>query len=513
MDVGIATIALFLRMRKMKNKSNNIGSELIVSGLLWLGLLIASPIVVAESEVDAAIEVMQKVSNDISSSPDPGADITQGNRTVYERSSSFGGDKLDLNFTDVRVNDVLQILADFKSLNLVVSDSVTGTMSLRLNQVPWDQALEVILRSSGLDARKEGNILEVATLEELEKGDAQRLRRGQNTHTLAPLETYVSRLKYSDSALIHSMLSQRDKNDNSLLSDRGSIIVDERTNTIIINDVAEKIAEIQNLLELIDIPIRQVLMEAKIVIANSDFRREVGISWGFMGTELRSDGNRVGFSGTRDAFALGDGLFDSLDNVSLDDSLVTDLGVSEANTSFSLGYLTDDILLDLELSALEADGVVEIVSQPSVVSADKQKAMIKSGVEIPYQTANQNGTNTMTTVQFKEAVLQLEITPQITPDNQVIMDIMVKQDSIASFAINGEPVISVNELVNQAIVADQQTLVIGGIFHSEEINDNSQVPVMGDLPLLGNLFKKQMRTMEKREILIFITPKIIEEHV
>ena len=156
---------------------------------------------------------------------------------------------------------------------------------------------------------------------------------------------------------------------------------------------------------------------------------------------------------------------------------------------------------------------MEIVSQPSVVSADKQKAMIKSGVEIPYQTANQNGTNTMTTVQFKEAVLQLEITPQITPDNQVIMDIMVKQDSIASFAINGEPAISVNELVNQAIVGDQQTLVIGGIFHSEEINDSTQVPIMGDLPLLGNLFKKQMRTFEKREILIFITPKIIEEHV
>jgi type IV pilus assembly protein PilQ len=309
------------------------------------------------------------------------------------------------------------------------------------------------------------------------------------------------------------MLSQRDKNENALLSSRGSIIVDERTNTIIVNDVAEKIAEIQDLLDLIDIPIRQVLMEAKIVIANSDFRREFGVSWGFMGTRLRSDGNRVGFSGNRDAFALGDGLFDSLDNASLDDSLVADLGVSEAATSFSLGYLTDNILLDLELSALEADGVVEIVSQPSVVSADKQKAMIKSGVEIPYQTANQNGTNTMTTVQFKEAVLQLEITPQITPDNQVIMDIMVKQDSIASFAINGEPAISVNELVNQAIVADQQTLVIGGIFHSEEINDSTQVPIMGDLPLLGNLFKKRMRTFEKREILIFITPKIIEERV
>jgi len=497
----------------MKNKSNEIVMGLINKSIFLLGLLIVSPVVVAESDVDRVIETKQLLSDNVSSLPTSIEDSTQG----YERSGElplpYTGDRLDLNFTDIKISDALQILADFKSLNLVVSDSVTGTMSLRLNQVPWDQALNVILRSGGLDARKEGNILEVATLEELEKGDAQRLRRGENTHTLAPLETYVARLKYSDSALIHRMLSQRDKNENALLSSRGSIIVDERTNTIIVNDVAEKIAEIQDLLDLIDIPIRQVLMEAKIVIANSDFRREFGVSWGFMGTRLRSDGNRVGFSGTRDAFALGDGLFDSLDNASLDDSLVADLGVSEAATSFSLGYLTDNILLDLELSALEADGVVEIVSQPSVVSADKQKAMIKSGVEIPYQTANQNGTNTMTTVQFKEAVLQLEITPQITPDNQVIMDIMVKQDSIASFAINGEPAISVNELVNQAIVADQQTLVIGGIFHSEEINDSTQVPIMGDLPLLGNLFKKRMRTFEKREILIFITPKIIEEHV
>ena len=513
MAAGTAIVALFSRMEKMKIKLNDIGMRLILESCCWLMILIASPIIMAKSEVNAIIEAKQVVSNDVSLLPYSSEDIIRGDQTSGEAPLPYTGDRLDLNFTNIRTADVLQILADFKSLNLVVSDSVTGTMSLSLNQVPWDQALDVILRSGGLDARKEGNILEVATLEELEKGDAQRLRRGQSTHTLAPLETYVVRLKYSDAALIHNMLSERDKNENTLLSNRGSIIVDQRTNTLIVNDVAERIAEIQDLLDLIDIPIRQVLMEAKIVIATSDFRREFGVNWGFMGTRSRSDGNRVGFSGRRDAMALSGGVFDSLDKVSLDDSLVADLGVQEATTSFSLGYLTDNILLDLELSALEADGVVEIVSQPSVVSADKQKAMIKSGVEIPYQTTNQNGSNTMTNIQFKEAVLQLEITPQITPDNQVIMDIMVKQDSIASFSVNGEPAISVNELVNQAIVADQQTLVIGGIFHSEEFNDSTKVPVMGDLPLLGNLFKKQMRTVEKREILIFITPKIIEERV
>ena len=436
-------------------------------------------------------------------------------KTAQQRSldkSVFKGDLLDLNFQDIEVRDVLELIADFKSLNLVASDSVQGTITLNLNNVPWDQALDIIMRSKGLDMRKQGNILLIAPIEEIAERERKEVESKRKLEELAPLQTYVARIKYAEAKEIYKFFNAPRAQINrgnqqssggqggqgstfSILSERGSAIVDERTNTIILTDIGDKIDEFKRLLARIDIPVKQVLIEARIVKAESDFRKELGASWGLAGSD------QVDFS-------LGDSTNGILEGV-----LATDLGISNPKAAFSLSYLSSNLLIDLELSALEAGGFGEIVSQPKVLTADKRKASIKSGVEIPYQAVTNNGdaSGAVVETQFKEAVLKLEVTPQITPDNQVIMDILVKQDSVGSFTVNGEPAINVTEISTQALVGNGQTLVLGGIFQSEDLTGDEKVPVLGDLPLVGHLFKKQMRSKEKREILIFITPKIIDD--
>jgi type IV pilus assembly protein PilQ len=435
-------------------------------------------------------------------------------KTAQQRSvdkSLFKGDLLDLNFQDIEVRDVLELIADFKSLNLVASDSVQGKITLNLNKVPWDQALDIIMRSKGLDMRKQGNILLIAPIEEIAEREQKEIDSKKKLEELAPLETYVARIKYAEAKEIYKFFNAPRAQANgsgqqrsgggggqgstfSILSERGSAIVDERTNTIILTDIGNKIDEFKRLLARIDIPVKQVLIEARIVKAESDFRKELGASWGLAGSD------QVDFS-------LGNSTSGTLEGI-----LATDLGISDPAAAFSLSYLSNNLLIDLELSALESGGFGEIVSQPKVLTADKKKASIKSGVEIPYQAVTNNGdaSGAVVETQFKEAVLQLEVTPQITPDNRVIMDILVKQDSIGSFTVNGEPAINVTEITTQALVGNGQTLVLGGIFQSEELTGDQKVPILGDLPLVGNLFKKQMRTRDKREILIFITPKIID---
>ena len=435
-------------------------------------------------------------------------------KTAQQRSvdkSLFKGDLLDLNFQDIEVRDVLELIADFKSLNLVASDSVQGTITLNLNKVPWDQALDIIMRSKGLDMRKQGNILLITPIEEIAEREQKEIESKKKLEELAPLETYVARVKYAEAKEIYKFFNAPRAQANgsgqqragggggqgstfSILSERGSAIVDERTNTIILTDIGDKIDEFKRLLARIDIPVKQVLIEARIVKAESDFRKELGASWGLAGSD------QVDFS-------LGNSTSGTLQGI-----LATDLGISDPGAAFSLSYLSNNLLIDLELSALESGGFGEIVSQPKVLTADKKKASIKSGVEIPYQAVTNNGdaAGAVVETQFKEAVLQLEVTPQITPDNRVIMDILVKQDSVGSFTVNGEPAINVTEISTQALVGNGQTLVLGGIFQSEELTGDQKVPILGDLPLVGNLFKKQMRTRDKREILIFITPKIID---
>ncbi|RZO22920.1 MAG: type IV pilus secretin PilQ [SAR92 clade bacterium] len=426
------------------------------------------------------------------------------------KKSTFKGDLIDLNFQDIQIRDVLQIVADFKSLNLVATDSVKGAISLNLKKVPWDQALDTILKSKGLGMRKQGNILLIAPLEELSDREAREIEDQKQLQALASLETYIARVKYADVYNISKFFgissdttSGRIDDDgtngegaSTLMSDRGSVIIDERTNTIILTDTSEKIDAFKRMLNQIDIPVKQVLIEARIVRASSDFRRELGVSWGVVGNDA------VNFNAISDP------------NQRLTGVLASDLGIENSPTALSLGYLSNNLLIDLELNALEAGGFGEIVSQPKILTADKTQASIKSGVEIPYQvvTTSSNTADGVVQTQFKEAVLKLQVTPQITPDNRVIMDILVKQDSVGSFTVNAEPAIDITEITTQALVGNGQTLVLGGIFQSEELSDIEEVPILGDIPLLGNLFKKQMRAKDKREILIFITPKIIDEN-
>ncbi len=473
---------------------------------------------------------------------------------------AFNGERLTLNFQNIEVRSVLQIIAEFTSLNLVASDTVTGSITLRLDNVPWDQALEIILKAKGLDKRQEGNVLMVAPSAEIAEQERLQVEANKQLQELAPLETAFVRIKYADAREVFELFTAtrteagqaggggRDGNaTNTILSERGSAIVDERTNTIILTDTEDKINEFRRLIGEIDVPIKQVLIEARIVIANTDFKKELGATWGLAGIDkLAGDttssafGDRtLGFSGRRSGLTPGsgvkesftysadeierddgiDGIAGTADDVTtytrnydfgLGDSLAVDLGVSNPTGSFSLGYLTDNFLIDLELSALESDGFGEIVSQPKVLTGDKQQAVIKSGTEIAYQKATSSGA---TSIEFKEAVLQLEVTPQITPDNRIIMDLLVSQDSVGAFMPTGEPSIDITQIKTQALVGNGQTLVLGGIFQTEEVKGVDKVPVLGDIPFLGRLFRNDLRNVEKREILIFITPKIIDDNL
>lgn len=470
---------------------------------------------------------------------------------------AFSGERLTLNFQNIEVRSVLQIIAEFTSLNLVASDTVTGSITLRLDNVPWDQALEIILKAKGLDKRQEGNVLMVAPAAEIAEQERLQVEANKQLQELAPLETAFVRIKYADAGEIFELFTAsstetgqsgaggREGNaTNTILSERGSAIVDERTNTIILTDTEEKINEFKRLISEIDVPIKQVLIEARIVIANTDFKKELGVTWGLAGIDKLAGGQftsatgdrTLGFSGRRSGLTPGAGVVESFtysadevdttgpdgqagtaDDVTvvtnsfdfgLGDSLAVDLGVDSPAGSFSLGYLTDNFLIDLELSALESDGFGEIVSQPKVLTGDKQQAVIKSGTEIAFQKATSSGA---TSVEFKEAVLQLEVTPQITPDNRIIMDLLVSQDSVGAFTPTGEPSIDITQIQTQALVGNGQTLVLGGIFQTEEVDGTEKVPVLGDMPFLGRLFRNELRNIEKREILIFITPKIIDD--
>ncbi len=480
---------------------------------------------------------------------------------AQNKKFNFTGDRLSLNFQDIDVRSVLQIIADFTSLNLVASDTVTGSITLRLDKVPWDQALEIVLRAKGLDKRREGNVLMVAPAAEIAEQERLQVEANKQLQELAPLETAFVRIRYADAAEIFELFTaksnqggqlgsgQSDGNGtNSILSERGSAVVDERTNTIILTDSEDKINEFKRLIDEIDVPIKQVLIEARIVIANTGFKKELGVTWGLAGLD-RLAGSRIasangdrslGFSGRRSGLTPGAGVIetftysadeierdDGVDGIAgtaddgptiftknydfgLGDSLAVDLGVANPTGSFSLGYLTDNFLIDLELSALESDGYGEIVSQPKVLTGDKQQATIKSGTEIAYEKETSSGA---TSVEFKEAVLQLEVTPQITPDNRIIMDLLVSQDSVGSIISGGEPSIDVTRVETQALVGDGQTLVLGGIFQTEEVNSTKKIPLLGDIPYLGKLFRNDLRNIEKREILIFITPKIIDDNL
>ena len=436
-------------------------------------------------------------------------------REVEARKSEFSyvGDRLSLNFQDIEVRAVLQLIADFTELNLVASDTVSGRITLRLQNVPWDQALELVLRTKGLDKRQVGNVLMVAPAAEIAERERQEIEANKQIAELAPLQTEFIRIRYANASDMVGLFEAGSEEGGTLISTRGSVIVDARTNSLIITDTASKLAEIRNMIDRVDIPIRQVMIEARIVIAQSDVSKQLGIRWG--GAYLDIGGDDVtSFSGDLDT-VVGlnqDIIAGNQPTLSFPGALLVDLGVAAATGSFAVGYTSNDLFLTAELSALEAAGNGEVVSQPKVITGDKQKAVIKSGTEVPYQESSANGE---TTVSFKEAVLALEVTPNITPDDRILLDLVINQDSVGDLVPSGSggaiPTIDTTQLTTQVLVGNGETVVLGGVFRTEDVESVSKVPFFGDIPYVGNLFKNTSYQRTKNETLIFITPRILAE--
>lgn len=439
---------------------------------------------------------------------------------------AYVGDKISLNFQDIEVRHVLQLVAEFTGLNLVASDTVGGKITLRLDEVPWDQALELILKTKGLDKRQVGNVLMVAPAAEIAERERQELETRKQLQELAPLQTEYIRIKYARAEDIFKLFEDKKKKDSdaagstgSLLSERGEVVVDARTNALLVTETAARIEALRRLINLIDIPVRQVMIEARIVIANSDFLEDIGIRWGGSIINTRPSGNTYVYSGRSSAVTeiMSDLTDPDEDTITINypDAYMVDLAANQANASrFALGYLNDRFFVQAEISALETQGRGEVVSQPKVITGDKQKAVIKSGQEVPYLTSSSSG---RTTVQFKEAVLKLEVTPNITPDGRIVLDLVITQDSIGG-TIAGElgseiPVLDINTIQTQVLVDNGQTIVLGGVYRTSDLENVIKTPFLGDIPYLGRLFRKTFKDSQKQELLMFITPRILADNL
>lgn len=419
----------------------------------------------------------------------------------------FSGEKLSLNFQDIEVRSVLQLIADFTDLNLVASDTVSGRITLRLKNVPWDQALELILKTKGLDQRQVGNVLLVAPAAEIAAREKLELENQKQISELAPLRTEFVQVRYASATALFDLFNNAaSESGQTMLSDRGSVIVDERTNAIILTDTADKLEDFRRVIAQLDVPVRQVLIEARIVTASSNFSEELGIRWGggkIVDNKWKFGGSRETLTELQDIIVSG-----GPGSITSPGDLVVDLGVSgPGTTSFGIGITGEGYLLDLELSALASDGHAEVVARPKVITADKSSAYIESGVEIPYQEASSSGA---TSTSFKDAVLALEVTPQITPDDRIIMQLNVKQDTVGQ-VFEGVPSINTNEIETEVLVDNGQTVVLGGIFQTDRNVSTTKTPFLGDLPYVGALFRTKTERDDKQELLIFITPKILRD--
>jgi len=490
-------------------------------------------------------------------------------------ASQFSGSLVSLSFQNIEVRSVLQLLADENDLNLVASDAITGNITLQLQDVPWDQALNLVLQSRNLDKRLVGNVLYIAPANEIAAQEQQALDATRQAQALAPLQTEYIQVNYADAANILTLLTgspagsaaspaaaaapaapaatgvPAESGATGVLSSRGTATVDARTNIIIIRDVAEKLDEVRELLSKLDVPVRQVLIEARIVNVSTDFGRDLGIRWGGAGRTNSSDGFRYGgsqgatleqqnnrvaeASAIQEALAAGEAarvqaLQDGTDpsligsivaqaiaavpipvgTTSFPDALAVDLGVqNESASSFSVGFTSNSGLIELELSALESSGNGEVIARPKVTTQDKVTATIQSGVRIPYQ-AQAGGTAGGSTTEFVDAVLSLEVTPQITPDGRIIMQLDIHQDSVAA-GTGTVPAINTNSINTSVLVENGDTIVLGGVFREETTTTETKTPVLGDVPYLGRLFKRTNNENRRTELLIFITPRIIAE--
>jgi type IV pilus assembly protein PilQ len=404
----------------------------------------------------------------------------------------------------------------------VVSDSVAGSVTLRLDNVPWDQALDIILATKGLDMRQVGNVMLIAPAPEIAARERAELAAKQDIQQLAPLRSEFLQVNYAKATDLATLLRGGQGSGSSLLSERGSVSVDERTNTLLVYDTAERISDVRRLVAALDIPVRQVLIESRIVVANDDFSRELGVRMG--ATYVRENGSDGIFSVTGSAAGNSTVVDSAVDNINntgnafpvslptLDNRYNVNLPVSNPAGRIGLAILGSDYLVDLELSAAQAEGRGEIVSSPRVITANQKEASIEQGVEIPFQESSASGA---TATQFKQAVLSLTVTPQITPDDRIILDLEVTQDTVGEFVPSGTgglvPSIDTRRIVTQVLVNDGETVVLGGIFETERRDEETKVPLLGDIPGLGRLFKRTNSVSNKRELLIFVTPKILRE--
>ena len=452
--------------------------------------------------------------------------LTQGTRQGYK------GEKLSLNFQNVEVRAVLQVIADFTGLNIITSDTVTGSLTLRLKDIPWDQALDIIMQTKGLDMRKNGNVVLIAPREELAVKERQQLESRQQISDLEPLQTEMFQLNYQKAEAVQKLISDKEQ---KFLSKRGSAVVDPRTNILFVQDTASRLEEVRRVIRQIDVTVRQVLIESRIVIASDKFSRQLGVRLGVQTGFTLQRRYAGGFGGslsttpvvtcsgttctretrTQTPYELASGIA----NAGYSDPPQLNVNLPVPNPAGQLALTLINLgsgnLINLELSALEADTLGKVISSPRVVTADNQKAHIEQGTEIPYVTPG--SANAPATVQFKKAVLALDVTPQITPDNRIIMSVEIRKDAVGQFVpVQGGgsvPSIDTKNVTTQIAVNNGDTAVIGGIYE-ETINNNvTKVPFLGDIPILGYVFKQTGKELDKTELLIFLTPRIIKESV
>ena len=454
-------------------------------------------------------------------------------------AQSYTGKKISLDFQDIEVRRVLQLLADFTGINMVAADTVQGNITLRLKDVPWDQALDIILKTKNLDKRRNGNVIWIAPVSELIKAEEEEAKAIAQSVKLAPLQTEYIQLNYAKAADIEKLITEGKNASNSrsgsntnsgtdplgdsvgsLLSPRGTVSVDPRTNTLIINDTSAKIDQIRQMIDLLDVSVKQVMIEARIVRATTDFTKEMGVKWGILSQGITNNNHLLVGGSDTTLWNLrepekDDDMGGWKYEIERPQNLNVDLGVTSPGASrIAFGLISlSDFMLDLELSALQADGYGEVISTPKVLTADKQNAKVASGTQIPYQSSEGGGVNAVSTTEFIDATLSLDVTPSITPDGKVQMQLNITSDSPGAPTPTGQLTINKNAVNTNVLVDNGETVVLGGIFEQQTANSQTKVPFLGDIPYIGRLFRKDIKSDNKRELLIFVTPRIVNDSV
>ncbi|MBT4835841.1 MAG: type IV pilus secretin PilQ [Methylococcales bacterium] len=461
--------------------------------------------------------------------------MTKEEQEAIKKSKfKYTGERLSLNFQEIEVRAVLQLLAEFTNLNMVTSDTVGGSLTLRLNNVPWDQALDLILKTKGLSMRKDGMVILVAPTEELASREKLELEATKQIEELAPLRSQLVQVNYAKAEDLAELLKSAE---NRLLSPRGQVTVDERTNTLLIQDTAIKLDEIRELITKLDIPVKQVLIEARIVIADDDFAKDLGVRFGLSGTNAKPND-----TGNENRFVVGGGVSDNgvafksnpqraiggfndptdtdasdgqdivplIGDSSKAETLLFNLPAGSATSGVNLlfGKLNSH-LLRLELTAMQSEGRGQIVSSPKIITSDQKEAIIKSGTQIPYQEASSSGA---TTTSFKDAVLELSVKPHITPDDRIVMELKIHKDAVGDI-VGNIPSIDTDQLTTEVLVDNGETVVLGGVYTQEKRVKKTKVPFFGDLPYIGALFRQEQNTKTNKELLIFVTPRILKDNL